>query len=212
MNMKFFQGTALMLILGAPLAAQEPRFGLSVNLAVPTGGFSSTTYPPDAYMDAPTKESYDTGLGIQFSLALPVDKAMAVRFSLAGESFSGKATAPGYVGLNLEQRMISLGAEGQFFLANGSAYRQSGAYLLAGVSADFERFESSYGDPYYDDGQSLNKTRLGGLLGVGCTFRRPGGLRYLVEAAYHKTLTNKDTSAGDPPASDFIRFSFGVVL
>jgi hypothetical protein len=208
----FLAGTALVALLGAPLAAQDNRMGLSINLAVPTGGFAGTSYAPDAFTVSSSRESYNTGVGAQFTVSFPVDKTFALRLNLGGQSFSGRASAPGYYDLNLQQQMFSLGGEAQFFLADGNAFRQSGTYLLAGVALDFERFDASYGDPNYDASNSVNKTRVGGVIGIGHTWRRGGGFRYLIEGAYHKTLTQTDTAAGDPPGSDFLRFSFGVIL
>lgn len=205
-------GLALLVFLGAPLAAQDTRFGLTLNLGVPTGAFAGTDYPADAYVASPTHETYNAGLGATFTMSFPVDKATAFRLSLGGQSFTGRATAPGYESLNLQHQMFSLGGEAQFFPGEGSAYRQSGTYFLVGASVDFERFDASYWDPNYYPTDTLNKTRMGGIVGIGHTFRRGVGLRYLVEGAYHKTLTQHDTAAGDPPASDFFRFSFGIIL
>jgi hypothetical protein len=212
--MKKWTIPALALVAGlcAPLRAQEARFGVALNLAIPTGALSGTTYPPDAYVTAPTRESYDAGIGAQFTVSFPRDRSLALRLNLGGQSFSGRSTAPGYARVNLQQQMVSLGADLQLFLADGNAFRQSGTYVLAGVAADFERFDSSYSDPNWYPDNTLNRTRLGGVLGIGHSFRPYGGLRYSLEAALHKTLSGTDTAAGDPPASDFVRIGFGFIF
>ena len=205
-------GFTLALLVCGPLRAQDARFGAALNLTLPTGAFAGTTYPPDQFVASSTRESYDTGLGAQFTIAFPMDRKTALRLDLSGSANRGRATAAGYERLNLQQQMFSLGAEFQLFPGDGNAYRQSGTYFLAGVSADFERFDSSYGDPDYDPNNTYNRTRLGGVVGVGHTFRPNSGIRYSLEVAFHKTLSGSDTAAGDPPASDFVRVGFGFVF
>ena len=210
-------GTALVLLLGAPLQAQDNHYGLSINLAVPTGALAGTNYPGDASQGSPSsRDTYDVGGGAEFTMSFPVDKAFALRLSLGGQSFTGTSKVSGYA-FNLTEQLFSVGAQAQFFLAGGNAYRQSGTYLLAGAALDFERFDFDSHDGSYwnsDDYSSdtLNKTRVGAVVGIGHSFRPAGGMRWFMEGAFHKTLTQTSTAAGDPPAADFVRFSFGVIL
>ena len=103
------------------------------------------------------------------------------------------------------------------FPGTGDAYRHRGAYLLGGLSLDLERFRSSYGDTYWY-GYNVNKTRLGGLAGVGYSFRPYGYWHTNAEVAFHKTLSSYDTNAqptvGDPatPPADFLRLTYGIIF
>ena len=38
------------------------------------------------------------------------------------------------------------------------------------------------------------------------------GLRFTMEATFHKTLTTHDVDAGDPPSTDFVKLGFGFVF
>ena len=212
MKIATLSGALLILFLGMPLAAQEARFGISADLAFPMGGFSSTDYPADGNGNPAANNSFNAGVGVKFLAYLPVQKNLAVRLSAGFQTFDGSSTSPGYASMNLSDQMFSLGAEGQFFLGGGSAYRQSGTYILAGAAMDFERFDASYGNPGYDASQTINTNRVAGLIGIGHTFRGHWGRQYLLEASYHKTLTQCDVSAGNQPGSDFLAFSFGVVM
>ena len=212
MKVGTLSGALLILFLGVPLAAQEARVGFSANVALPTGGFSSTSYPADGNGNPASNNSFNGGLGGQFLVYLPLARQVALRLSAGGETFTGSSTSPGYASLNLQDQMFSLGAEAQLFLGEGGAQRQTGTYLLVGAALDYERFDASYGYPGYDVSQTINTSRVAGLLGIGHTFRSRGGMRYLVEASYHKTLTQCDTAAGNQPPSDFLKISFGVVL
>ncbi|WP_148300425.1 hypothetical protein [Holophaga foetida] len=87
-----------------------------------------------------------------------------------------------------------------------------GPYLFGGLSADFERFDRSYGEVNYDDTYTTHKSRLGGTLGFGHTFPMGGSSRWVLEAAYHTSLTGADTDAGDPPATSFVRVMVGWVF
>ncbi len=53
---------------------------------------------------------------------------------------------------------------------------------------------------------------MGGSLGFGHSFGYDAGLRFTLEATYHKTLTSHDVDAGDPPATDFVKVGFGFVF
>jgi hypothetical protein len=213
-----FPTLLLLLALGLPAAAQEPHFGIGLALSVPTGAYNSTTYAPNSgTTTTPSTESYDSTLGAQFTISFPMDPKLALRLDLYGQSTSGRDTAPGYATYNLEHDLYSLGGEAQVFPGNGDAYRHRGAYLVGGLSMDLEQFSSSYGDPNWT-GYSINKTRMGGLVGAGYSFRPWGWWRSNVEVAYHKTLsgyntTNQPTSdsPGTPPA-DFLRFTYGFVF
>jgi hypothetical protein len=137
---------------------------------------------------------------------------VAARLNISGQAFSGRATSPGDFRRNLDYSVFSIGGEGQFFLWGGNAYRHLGGYLIAGASADFERFSASYWDPDDDPSRVERRTRLGGTAGFGYSFRPNGGVRWTVEAVFHKTLTSSDTLAGDPPAGDFVKIGAGVVF
>jgi hypothetical protein len=200
------------------LGAQETHFGVGLNLSIPTGGLSSTTYAPTAWGDgtvsAPT-ETFDMGVGAQFYLSVPADSKLAFRFQFSGQSEDGTNSAPGEVDLDIRHTIYSLGAGVEVFPGSGSAYRHKGTYLLAGLSADFETIDRSLGDSYYGWAPSTttSKSRLGGEIGVGHSFSIDAGWRYTLEATYHKTLTGVDTTNGNMwPSADFVKVSFGVVF
>jgi hypothetical protein len=205
----------LVLVSGATLKAQNPHYGFSLNLTIPTGGFASTTYP--AYLDSydnlvpPQKESYDVGLGGSFTASFPMDRNLAVRLNLGGASESGTNRAFGYSTINLRHSMFTVGGDLQIF-PQGTAFRHRGLYFLAGLSADFEQFDRSFGDPQYDYTDTTHKSRLGGTIGIGHTFGYDAGARFTMEASFHKTLTSKDVNAGDPPSTDFVKLGFGFVF
>ena len=211
MKMRILSGTALLLMLGAPLAAQEIRYGVNFSLDAPTDAFNNTTYGANSLSNSPTTVSYNSGAGVEFLVYQELSRAVALRYSVGYTTFTGSANSGGYYSLNIQDQMFSLGLAGQFFLGGGDAGRQSGTYLLAGAQVDFENFDTSFGDPNYDPSSSINKTRVGAILGVGHTFRSRWGLRYVLEGAYHKTLTNDNVNAGDQPAADFLKFSFGFI-
>lgn len=210
---------ALVLVMGAPLAAQEAHFGLGLSLAIPTGKFDNSTYasPPGVQNGVPSTESYDSTLGGQFTVSFPVDERLALRLDIYGQSTTGTDSAPGFQSYNLQHDLFSLGGEAQYFPGTGDAYRHRGAYLVGGLSMDLERFRSSYGDTNWT-GYDVNKTRLGGLAGVGYSFRPYGRWRTNAEVAFHKTLSAYDTNAqptvGNPatPPADFVRLTYGVVF
>lgn len=202
----------LALTFGASLQAQHsPQVGFAVNLSFPTGGFSSTTYPPDAYVSTPQTESYDVGIGAQFTLSFPVDPHVAVRLNVADQSTSGRNTAPGYDSINLRHNLFSIGGDAQFFTAPDGALYHQGFYVLGGLSADFERFDRSFGDPNWDYTATSRKSRLGGVVGIGHSFGGPGP-RFTIEGAFHKTLNACNVNAGDPPATDFAKLSLGMTF
>ena len=218
MKMPALPSIALVLALGAPLAAQAPHFGFGLTLSVPTGAFNSTDYPPSATVPSPSNEGYNTTLGGQFTVSFPVDPKLALRLDIYGQSSDGKDTAPGYAAYNLRHELLSFGGEAQFFPGDGSAYRHVGSYVLGGLSMDLERFSSSYGDPYWY-GYSTDKTRLGGLIGWGYSFPPYRRWRSNVEIAFHKTLSyHNDTSiqptpsAPATPPADFLRVGYGLVF
>ncbi|BDU78425.1 outer membrane beta-barrel protein [Mesoterricola sediminis] len=200
--------TAATLVLAgaAPLAAQAPHLGFGLNLAIPTGDFSSKTYGDG------TRDTYDAALGLQLMASFPVDKNFAFRVDINGMNFQGNSDYPGYPRFNLQNSMFSLAGEAQIFLGDGNALRHTGGYLIGGLSADFERFTGSYDDPAYYPDVTLNKTRMGLVVGYGYSFRYVGRWRWNVEGVYHKTLTGNDTNAGDPPSSDYFRVGFGMIF
>jgi hypothetical protein len=209
--------SALVLALGIPLAAQDPHFGLGLSLSVPTGGFNSTNYAPAGPGGVASNEGYDSTVGAQFTVSFPLDRKLALRIDAYGQTTTGQDTASGYASYNLQHQLISLGGEAQYFLGTGDAYRHRGAYLVGGLSMDLENFSSSYGNPNWS-GYNINKTRLGGLVGVGYSFRPFGRWRTNAELAFHKTLTDDATNVqpangtpGTPPA-DFVRMSYGFIF
>jgi hypothetical protein len=81
-----------------------------------------------------------------------------------------------------------------------------------GLSADFEQFDRSFGDPRYDYTNTTRKSRMGGSIGIGHSFGYDAGARFTMEATFHKTLTAHDVEAGDPPPTDFVKVGFGFVF
>ena len=205
----------LILASGSALKAQSPHYGFSLNLTVPTGGFASTTYAP--YIDSfnnlvpPQKETYDVGLGGTFTVSFPTDRNLAIRLNLSGSSEDGVNRASGYSDINLRHSIFSLGGDLQIF-PQGTAFRHRGVYFIAGLSADFERFDRSFGDPQFDYTNTTSKSRLGGSVGIGHSFGYDAGMRFTMEATFHKTLTGNDAGAGDPPSTDFVKLGFGFVF
>jgi hypothetical protein len=206
----------LLLASGATLSAQSPHIGFSLNLLFPTGDFASQTYP--AYFSpsagrviAPQKETYDVGLGGSFTVSFPVDRSLAIRLNLSGSAENGTNRAPGETSINLRHSQFNLGGDLQIF-PQGTAFRHRGLYFVAGLSADFEQFDRSFGDPLYDYTDTTRKSRMGGSLGIGHSFGYDAGMRFTLEATFHKTLTSHDVAAGDPPATDFVKVGFGFVF
>ncbi len=213
------------LALALPAQAQSPHIGAGLMINLPTGALSQTRYP--AYTEAGGNyvgvqtAGYDTGLGGYFTLSFPVDRTLAFRLNLNGgaEDGTNSATITPTVGSpysdrqNLRHSMFSVGGDLQIFLQEG-ALRHSGTYLVAGISADFERFDQGYGDLYdyygntYSDVSTERKSRMGGNFGLGHSFGR--GLKFNMEVTYHTTLTGKGEL--DPPAANMVRMSFGVVF
>lgn len=212
--MRFWPLAPVFVVIGltAPLQAQAPHLGLSLNLGFPTGDFRNKTYPPADTVLVPQTEGYDVGIGGQFTLSFPVDQQVALRLNIGGQTTDGTNTAPGEDTIQLRHQLFSLGGEVQVFPGSGSAYRHQGTYLLGGVSADFERFDRSFGTPNVDFTDTTRKSRLGGTVGLGHSFGVDALGRFTMEAAYHKTLTGNSSSAGDPPSTDFVKVSLGWVF
>jgi hypothetical protein len=200
----------LVLVSGSALKAQSPHMGFSLNMTIPTGDFSSKSYPD---LLPPQKETYDTGLGGSFTVSFPTDRTLAFRLNLSGSSESGINRSIGYSNINLQHSMFSLGGDLQIF-PQGTAYRHRGLYFVAGLSADFEKFSGSQGsDPGYFPDYSTNKTRLGGSVGIGHSFGYDAGLRFTMEATFHKTLTGTSDNTVDlTPNADFVKLGFGFVF
>ncbi len=218
-RMRYWSLPALLLIACFGLFAQaqpaSPHIGLFANLSIPTGGFNRTTYGASSVVSTPQTETYDMGIGGQFTVSFPLDPRLAIRLNISDQTTSGRNTAPGYDTINLKHNILCLGGDVQFFPAPGNALDHQGLYFLGGFSADFERFDRSFGDPEWDYTNTSRKSRLGSEIGVGHTFGRSvGGFnpRFSIEGAFHKTLTGCDVDAGDPPATDFARVSIGVVF
>jgi hypothetical protein len=205
----------LILVSGTALQAQSPHMGFSLNLSFPTGDFASKSYP--SYLDfnnnqVPAQtEKYDVGLGGSFTVSFPMDRTLALRLNLGGSSENGTNRAPGYSTINLRHSMFNVGGDLQIF-PQGTAYRHRGLYFVAGLSADFEQFDRSFGDPNYDYTDTTHRSRLGGSVGIGHSFGYDAGMRFTMEATFHKTLTANDVSAGDPPSTDFVKVGLGFVF
>jgi hypothetical protein len=211
----------LLSLAGTASVAQQPHFGAALDMLAPVGSLRSTTLPP--YMATsgdrvPAQESgYDLGWGGQFTISFPVDQNLALRLNLSGHSMDGSDTAPGFPKIYLRHRTFSLGGDMQIFTQ--SAYRHKGLYFLAGLSADFESFDRSFDNlnnydyewNSYQDVDVSRKSRLGGTLGIGHTFGGDAGLRFNLEAAFHKTLSKTD-DVGLYPNADFLRMSFGCIF
>ena len=197
-------------LVAANAQAQEAHLGLAFGLLMPTSAFRSTTYGPTTTVPVSQTEGYDLGMGAQFTASFPLDQRTAIRLNINGHNTNGTNVARGYTTLNLEHSIFSVSAEMQFF--SGSAYRHRGAYLFAGLSADFETFDRSSGDVGWDSTSTTRKSRGGATLGVGRTFGYEGGYRFTIELAYHKTLNGTDAARQDPPSSDFFKMNFGWVF
>ena len=209
---------ALPLLLAATpaLQAQSPHLGFSLNLMVPTGDFASQGYPayysPSSGRVIPAqKETYDLGLGGSFTASFPMDRNLALRFNLSATSARGTNRAPGEATINLPHSMVSLGGDLQIF-PNATALRHRGLYFVAGLSADFEQFDRSFGDPTWDSTDTTHKSRLGATAGIGHSFGYDAGSRFTLEASFHKTLSGNDVAGGNPPSTDFLKVSFGWVF
>ena len=210
---------ALVLVMGAPRPPRSPTSAWASALRSPRASSTTAPMPPLRVSSngVPSTESYDSTLGGQFTVSFPVDERLALRLDIYGQSTTGTDSAPGFQSYNLQHDLFSLGGEAQYFPGTGDAYRHRGAYLVGGLSMDLERFRSSYGDTNWT-GYNVNKTRLGGLAGVGYSFRPYGRWRTNAEVAFHKTLSAYDTNAqptvGNPatPPADFVRLTYGVVF
>ena len=212
----------LVLASGSALKAQSPHMGFSLNLLFPTGDFASKSYAPyyspSAGYTIPTqKETYDVGLGGSFTVSFPVDRNLAIRLNLSGSAENGANRAAGEATINLRHSQFNLGGDLQIF-PQGTAFRHRGLYFVAGLSADFEQFDRSFGDinsGYYYNNYNVDttrKSRLGASGGIGHSFGYDAGMRFTLEATFHKTLTGNDVSAGDPPSTDYVKLGFGFVF
>ena len=206
----------LLLAAGPQLQAQSPHMGFSLNLLFPTGEFANKSYPayfsPSAgYVIPPQKETYDVGLGGSFTISFPMDRTLALRLNLSGSAENGTNRAPGETTINLRHSQFNLGGELQIF-PQGTAFRHRGLYFVAGLSADFETFDRSFGDPLYDYTDTTRKSRLGATGGLGHSFGYDAGMRFTLEATFHKTISGNDVNAGDPPSTDFLKVAFGFVF
>jgi hypothetical protein len=211
---------ALALASSTALRAQEPHIGFTIDLVNPVGDFSSKTYP--SYYDSNNnlvpnpKETYDVGLGVGFTVSFPVERSLAIRMNLNANSNEGKNTAAGYSTIDIRHTMFSVGGDIQIFPGQG-AYRHRGFYFIGGLSADFESFQQRdpnyYYSYYYDNYYTTDrKSRMGGSIGFGNSFGGDAGARFTLEVTYHTSLNDHDTSAGDPPATSFVRAGFGWVF
>lgn len=202
------------LIATGTLSAQQSRVGIALNITAPVGTFQSTTGQDVDNQGHPisVKSGYDMGIGGQVTLSIPLDPKVAIRLGLSGHSMNGSNTSPGLSKINLRHSMFSLGADLQLF--TDSAYRHRGTYFLAGLSADFERFDRSFDDigSLWADVNTERKSRLGGTIGIGHTFGFDAGTRFTLEAAYHSTLSDRDSDPLYTPRNQFVRVGFGWVF
>lgn len=206
----------MVLASGSVLKAQSPHMGFSLNLTFPTGEFASTTYPSYFSNSAGRvipiqKETYDVGLGGSFTVSFPMDRNLAIRLNMSGSAEDGANRAPGETTINLRHSIFSLGGDMQIF-PGGTAFRHRGLYFVAGLSADFEQFDRSFGDPQFDYTDTTHKSRLGATAGIGHSFGYDAGMRFTLEATFHKTITGNDVNAGNPPSTDFVKVGFGFVF
>jgi hypothetical protein len=203
---------ALALTAIGSLQAQSPRFGIYFNLGVPSGEFREKIYAPTTDVTEPQIEGYDVGLGGQFTMSFPLQKNLAFRVGLGGMSTEGTNTASGYETIYLRHTMLSITGEIQLFF--NDAYRHRGTYFLAGISADYERFERST-DDYWDswsDPWATRKNRLGGIVGIGHSFYGASDIKFTTELSYRSTLTGDDPLRQEPHATNLIKVSFGFVF
>lgn len=203
--------------IATPLRANDPNIGFALTLGFPTGQYSSYTYERlfknnDTGQTAilHVTDSYDPGIGGQFWLSFPLDQQVAIRMNFGGMITNGSSVS-NVDRRNLRHQIWNLGADMQFFTEN--AFRHRGTYFLAGVSADFERFEESKWDiptAYPWEIETRRKNRMGGNFGIGHSFPFSSGLKFTMEGVYHKTLTGTDDRQFSN--SDFIRTNFGLVF
>ena len=208
----------LILDSGSALKAQSPHMGFSLNLMIPTGDFASIKSPE---IDSAgnlfiAKETHDVGLGGSFTVSFPMDRNLAIRMNLSGSAENGSSRAYNYPTVNLRHSQFNLGADLQIF-PQGTAFRHRGFYFVAGLSADFEQFDRGFGDlssSYYNNDyvDTTRKSRLGANGGIGHSFGLDAGIRFTMEATFHKTLTGNNVDAGDPPSTDFVKLGFGFVF
>ena len=210
----------LILASGSALKAQSPHMGFSLNLLFPTGDFASKSYRAiDTTTGLPyiEKETYDVGVGGSFTVSFPMDPHLAIRLNLSGSAENGTNRAYNEPTINLRHSEFNLGGDLQIF-PQGTAFRHRGLYFVAGLSADFERFERSFGDlnsNYYYNNYAIDttrKSRLGANCGIGHSFGYDAGMRFTLEATFHKTLTGNDVNAGDPPSTDYVKLGLGFVF
>jgi hypothetical protein len=102
----------LVLAIGATtlLQAQAPHFGCSLNLNIPTGDFASHTIDATYAEPFPKKETYDIGLGGQFTASFPIDPHVAFRLEVFGQSENGRNHADGYADLKLRHQLVGFWA------------------------------------------------------------------------------------------------------
>lgn len=200
---------ALAFAAGA-LGAQSPNYGLAISMGIPMGEFRETTYPPTTSVPVVQVEGYDIGIGGQFTMSMPLQKNLAFRFGISGMETEGTNTAAGYDTITLKHTLFSISGEIQVFFDD--AYWHRGPYVVGGVSGDFERFERSFDYYYWGVSDVTRKNRLGGMVGIGHTFGGGGGLKFMLEASLHSTLTGKNPELDEPPASDFLKIVFGFVF
>ena len=117
---KWMLAASALALVAAPLAAQEAHYGVGLVVGVPTGALSNTSYPDGS------NESYNSGLGVQFTVSWPVDQSLALRVNFGGISFDGTGSQPQFSDWNVQDSIFSIGGEAQLFLADGNARRHLG--------------------------------------------------------------------------------------
>ncbi|MDR0499127.1 MAG: hypothetical protein LBH03_05265 [Holophagales bacterium] len=191
-------------------AQTHNHVGLVFNILVPMGEFREKTYLPSLDLPVSQVEGYDVGLGGQLTMSFPLQKNVAFRVGIGGTSTNGTNTASGYDTINLRHTMFSLSGEWQFFLRD--AYEHRGTFLAVGISGDFERFSRTFEDWWGYELDVTRKNRLGGIISIGHSFYSRPVFNFTFELSYHATLTNKDLSRREPPASDLLKINFGFVF
>jgi hypothetical protein len=211
-------------LLACPLWAQDAYMGVALTYATPQGAFANSSFPanpssgylailpgtgffPTVLMGTPaTTQGYNAGVGLQVTRSVPVDRTWAIRADASMFTFSGSATAPNYPSVGLKAGLATIGCDALAFLGDGNAFQYQGTYLFGGLSLDIGMYNSAYMDSW-DTGTS---TRLGATVGIGHSFKVSDYRRYSLEAAYHTTLSGTGTT--DPPSSDLISISVGMIF
>jgi len=213
--MRPFQSVSLGLMVSLPALAQSPRFGMNLNLLVPTGEFLETIHPASPNGTARSKEGFDApGLEMHLWVSYPLNRVVALRPGFSFTGIIGTYDDPGVAHFDTRQYTTSLRADVLVF-PRGGALGLRGTYLFVGVAEDFERFERGHdAHDYYNDLSVLStvrRNRLGGNIGLGHSFgdSSVGSGRWNWEVGYHTTLRGRNP--GDPPRTSEFKIGIGFV-